>query len=73
MVWLAGYDGLLPPLVEDTGAYDLLPHNYWQEQFYGKLCEASPHLCEKLHEGFWDFNDTIDNADRFPDKMAHSP
>ena len=43
------------------------------EEFYGNLCEAAPHVCEELDEGFYDWEGTIDNADRYADKMAHSP
>ena len=73
LVWAAQHNGVLPPLVQATGAYDLLPHNYIMEAFYANLCEAAPHVCEKLDEGFFDWNDTIDNADRYASKMAHSP
>ena len=39
----------------------------------GTFCEALPHFCEKLQEGFFDFNSEIDNPLRVPDKVAHDP
>ena len=65
-------NGLLVPLIQDLHLYNLLPRN-GASQVLGVLCKYLPHFCEKLDDGFYDWNDSIDNKERFGDKAAHSP
>ena len=59
---------VLSELVKATGMYNLVPENSVSDFLSAELCFALPHFCEKLLDGFFDFDNDIDNADRIADK-----
>lgn len=60
-------------LVQKTHAFNLFPRNWLLSKATGNLCRLAPHICEKVEDGFFDWNDAIDNAARYGDKAAHGP
>lgn len=60
-------------LIEHLHLYNLVPRNGISQALMGHLCKLAPHLCIAMNEGFFDFNNEIDNASRVADKFAHSP
>ena len=59
---------ILSELVKATGMYNLVPENGVSDFLSAEFCFVLPHFCEKLLDGFFDFDDKIDNADRIADK-----
>lgn len=50
-----------------------MPETSAGDYIMGELCTAFPHFCVLLQEGFWDYDDEIDNSQRIISKKAHSP
>ena len=63
----------LSTIIETLGIHNLVPRTAVITDLMGYVCKLSPHLCVALEEGFFDWNSEIDNANRYPDKEAHSP
>ena len=51
----------------------MIPRSEVASDVMGYLCKLSPHVCVALEEGFFDWNNEIDNSERFPDKESHNP
>lgn len=51
-------------MLPETGAMDVV---------MGEFCYALPHTCTFFQEGFFDWEDDIDNSSRVADKNAHAP
>lgn len=63
----------LSKLVQTLHLYNLIPHNEVSAFVNSEICSIVPHICEATYEGFFDFNDDIDNVDRVADKQSKSP
>jgi len=63
----------LTTLIQALGLYNLVPRSGIAGDIMGSLCKLAPHLCVGLEEGFFDWNNEIDNASRYPDKETHGP
>ena len=64
---------LLEPTVKLTHMYDLVYLGDAPPFLESIFCKKLPALCIQLVTGFAEYNDKIDNFDRFPDKVAHIP
>jgi len=64
---------VIEPLVKMTHMYDLFYIGEKASFFGSEFCKVLPEICIKLNTGVWEYNDQIDNKDRWADKVAHSP
>ena len=64
---VANISAVLPPVIYLTGAYDLAPFNYERSKSITAFCTHFLHLCEKIQQGIYDWNRTINNPDRYDD------
>lgn len=60
-------------IVEFLKIYDVSPRSGIKGDVMGVLCKLAPHLCVAMEEGFFDWNNDIDNASRYPDYETHNP
>ena len=73
MIMASQINEILAKAVQTFHLYNLVPRTPIISDIMGPFCNALPHFCEKLQDGFFDWNNEIDNASRFGDKAAHDP
>lgn len=73
MVAVAPIYPILGDLAEATGFYSLIDEGKISSFVASHFCKVLPHFCIALSEGFFDFDEKIDNAERWADKVAHYP
>lgn len=62
----------LEGLIRTTHMYNVLPRNPISAG-YADFCKAVPALCKAIQGGIAGMNNTVDNVDRYPDRVAHAP
>ena len=72
MTMASQINGILSDAIQEFHMYDLLPRGP-ESPLMGDFCAHLPHFCEKLDDGFFDFDGKIDNAERWGDRESHSP
>jgi hypothetical protein len=64
---------LLKEIVPSLHLFNLFPNNRMSQFWNSEFCHMFPHICEKGNEGFYDFDDKIDNVDRIADMQSKDP
>ena len=67
LVSLSAYNEVLAPIVKLSHAYSLAPYNYKVSKVITTFCTYLVHLCEEIEQGIYDWNNTINNIDRYDD------
>ena len=71
--YLSEISGFLTSLVQYFHIWNIVPYNHNVGEYMADICRYLPHLCVVINEGFWDWDDEIDNAERYPDSVAYQP
>lgn len=58
---------LLKNIVPSLHLFNLFPNNKVSQFWNSEFCLMFPHICEEGLEGFYDFDNKIDNVDRIAD------
>ena len=63
----------IEPTMRVIQLFDFVEMGYYARQVMGTSCKLLPKFCAFLDDGYYSFDDNLDNTERMGDIFAHQP